>query len=295
MSKNIEQLYKEKFENFEAPVSDTLWDKIQENPTWQQHLRRQKVRNMAIYASLAIVSVGTCIALIFHQPADETTDLTDDGILTTENSLPISETVVTENIAPQEQIVEMATENPVQELESNSAAAVETIIVNEQTEANDNTSNDSDIHPETQTNTNNPVKAETPSGNDKSKPENNQAQETKTTKSNDNHPTDPPTPAPVDNTPTNKSLFSIPNAFTPNGDGTNEIFMPLTAAEITNYQLDIFTLNGQHIFTSRNIDYGWNGEFQGNPANKGTYIYVIKYKDATGKEHIDKGQLLLMR
>ena len=59
MSKNIEELYKERFEQFEAPVADNLWDKINQNPQWQQHLRRQKIKNLVFYASMAIVAIGT--------------------------------------------------------------------------------------------------------------------------------------------------------------------------------------------------------------------------------------------
>ena len=115
MNKNIDQLYKEKFENFEAPVSDSLWNKIQENSTWQQHLRRQKIRNLAIYAGLAIVAIGTCIALILHQPADNTLDTPENGELTGETTVSISETTNTENVTKQEQVTETISENPVQD------------------------------------------------------------------------------------------------------------------------------------------------------------------------------------
>lgn len=294
MSNNIDQLYKERFENFEAPVSDTLWDKIQEDPKWKQHLHRQKVRNIAIYAALAIVSISTCIALILLQPAEETPDLMDSEALSDETSVSEAETTVIENIAIQEQVTESLTDIPVQEHNIETTPVTDAIIENVQITP-DNAPSNSDNSMIPPTNTNNPTTAEIPSSNT-----NNQAKKTSeenpTTKKIAEQPSEAlPTPPPAESTSSNASLFSIPNAFTPNGDGLNETFKPVTAEEIISYQLDIFMMNGQHIFTSKSLNFGWNGEYQGHPANNGTYIYVIKYKDATGKEHIDKGQLLLMR
>ena len=294
MSKNIDQLYKETFENFEAPVSDGLWDKIQQNPTWTQHLRRQKIRNMAVYASLAIVVIGTCIALILHQPSDNISDPMEEAETIGETSAITSETTVTENVAQKEQHIETISDIPVQENNATAVPAVEAAPENTSPTIANTTSN-ADMNTTPQPNTTHPAVADISSDNTKTNTEKSPVKESISIKSGEEQPSETsPTPTPANNN-SNASMFSIPNAFTPNGDGLNDVFKPITSAEIISYQLDIFMMNGQHIFSSKSLDYGWNGEYQGSLVTNGTYIYVIKYKDTTGKEHIDKGQLLLMR
>lgn len=298
MSKNIEELYKERFEQFEAPVADNLWDKISQNPQWQQHLRRQKIKNLAFYAGVAIVAIGTCVALWVRQPQSETEELGFDEQVATdteqvaENSGLVAE--VKDTSLPQEtDNTEMATDNqditntPVAELIAESTPTPNANETTNTTETVATTVNN--VTPSTTTEnkaekTNNEsVKAST--------------QATKPSPKDEASASEPAssTPSSAESEVAQQSMFSIPNAFTPNGDGLNDIFMPVTSAEIVSYQMDIFMPNGQHIFASKNINFGWNGEYKGSLVNSGTYIYVIKYTSTDGKEHIDKGQLLLIR
>ena len=301
MKNNIDDIFKDKFDQFEAPVSDGLWDKIQQNPRWQQHLRRQKIRNLSVYAVLAVIVISSC-AVLLHQRhnadnQDIETSLVEEEILTENapeattnqpnsnaDAMPIATT--DEAVAP----AVPATETVVTPTPS---TATETTI---QTEDKSNT-----ITPETKEPSapqSNPVSNEKASEKATNKTTPTQTSESDN-KSNNNNPAsnEPPVTTPIagGNESISGSPFSIPNAFTPNGDGLNDIFKPVTTASILQYQLDIFSVSGQHIFTSRNLEYGWNGEFQGGMMNSGNYIYVIKYKDSNGKEHIDKGQLLLIR
>lgn len=293
---NIDQLYKDRFENFEAPVSDGLWDKIENNPTWQKHLHRQKIKNLAFYSAMAIVAIGTCTALLLHNPHQTEVALLEQE--TTEEM--ISETPSTaietsnkEVLTEQNTIVEENTIPEQEEIKTNIVTTSDLSDESPKLQVTNNVSGNNDVTVSPTTNTMTPAKTEnTTSVKAETEPIQN-------TKSNNNkeiknsEPT-PTTPTPAHNETLN-SLFSIPNAFTPNGDGLNDIFKPVTAAEIYNYQLDIFMPNGLRVFSSKNIEYGWNGEYQGSLQNGGTYIYIIKYKDTDGKEHIDKGQLLLMR
>lgn len=297
MSKNIDQLYKEKFDNFEAPVSEGLWDKIEQNPKWEKHLQKQRKRNLSIYAGMAIVAIGSCLVLLLHRPdsveptQNDFTEEISDEVPTLNSEKTISDISSKENTIAKEK----NSENLV-EPKSETAPSTQTTSENTVTDPSINNTigsekavpkNDNEIpdSSEKQNTTINPPV------------DNKKASESQVQNENalSSEPTNSPVPAPEDNATPNSSLFSIPNAFTPNGDGLNDIFKPVTAAEIINYQLDIFTTNGQHIFSSKNIEFGWNGEFQGGLVNGGTYIYVIKYKDDKGKEHIDKGQLLLIR
>lgn len=305
MKKHIDDIFKEQFDQFEAPVSDGLWDKIQQNPGWQQHLRRQKIKNLSIYAVLAVIVISSC-AVLLHQRNNA--DIQDFEISSTEEEnlmVTAQEPVDIQPSSNKEAIAEISADetivptDPVPEATDTPAAQndTETMIPAEE--------NSSVVNPATSESSvpqNNSVseKSSEKTANNNNNNSNNKS--TPTSESNDKSNVNPgrnesPTTHPntSENVNPNSSLFSIPNAFTPNGDGLNDIFRPVTSADIQQYQLDIFAMSGQHIFTSRSLEYGWNGEFQRGAMDSGNYIYVIKYKDNSGKEHIDKGQLLLIR
>ncbi|MCS6796065.1 MAG: gliding motility-associated C-terminal domain-containing protein [Raineya sp.] len=86
----------------------------------------------------------------------------------------------------------------------------------------------------------------------------------------------------------------FPNAFTPNSDGLNDTFFP-KGVFIRNFQMSIFTPNGQRIFQSTALSEGWDGTFQGKPMPQGTYIFQCIIEDFTGKTFQQSGTLLLQR
>lgn len=92
-----------------------------------------------------------------------------------------------------------------------------------------------------------------------------------------------------------KPEMYIPNAFKPNGDGLNDIFKPEYEGEVTDYDMIISDRKGEVLFRSKDINIGWNGEFNGNPVQQGTYIYVIMYRDNSGYRQIKKGFVVIVR
>ena len=106
-------------------------------------------------------------------------------------------------------------------------------------------------------------------------------------------PDAPPTPQPQT---ADKSFFA-PNAFSPNGDGINDIFYVFANVEYTEFELNIYSRNGDHVFQSRNIENGWNGRRNGNgeALPQGVYVYTIKYKTTQQKSGMEKGQILLLQ
>ena len=70
--------------------------------------------------------------------------------------------------------------------------------------------------------------------------------------------------------------FFIPNSFTPNGDGNNEVFMP-KAIGVKKYRMDIFDRWGQLVHTSTDIYQGWDGKSKksGDVLAQDVYIYKI--------------------
>lgn len=99
---------------------------------------------------------------------------------------------------------------------------------------------------------------------------------------------------PEDETSTDYNLY-IPNTFTPNGDGKNDIFKPLANFEVSQYEMTIFSRSGDRLFTTRNIENGWDGQRYGSQLQDGIYVYHIKYTDPDGKPQVKKGQILLIK
>jgi gliding motility-associated-like protein len=78
----------------------------------------------------------------------------------------------------------------------------------------------------------------------------------------------------------NKNYF-IPNTFSPNGDGQNDVFYVRGTSIERIQSIRIFNRWGQAIFERKNfaandITAGWNGTINGKPADQDVYVYVIE-------------------
>lgn len=91
----------------------------------------------------------------------------------------------------------------------------------------------------------------------------------------------------------------IPNAFSPNNDGINDVFAPVTEAGcvLKDYELQIFNRWGQSIFYTYSSDgNGWDGTFNHQPCDAGTYFYTIKMSKGTrAVDFKQKGEVILVR
>lgn len=90
----------------------------------------------------------------------------------------------------------------------------------------------------------------------------------------------------------------IPNAFSPNGDGRNDVFAPglEISCSIDKYLLRVYNRYGQLIFSSVNRNEGWDGYYNHKKADLGTYFFYITYEEyATGLKKSVKGDLTLIR
>jgi gliding motility-associated-like protein len=97
-----------------------------------------------------------------------------------------------------------------------------------------------------------------------------------------------------------KTSFYIPNIFSPNGDGINEVFTIGFYAdlEIESIQGSIFDRWGNLVFSSDKIPFVWNGGLNGTPLNPGVYCYRISlaYRDRNALHtEIVSGDLTLVR
>lgn len=87
----------------------------------------------------------------------------------------------------------------------------------------------------------------------------------------------------------------IPTGFTPNGDGNNELVMPvLVGMQKLNY-FRVYNRWGQMIFSTSEIGKGWDGKVGGVPQPSGTYVFAAQAIDYTGKVAFRKGTVVLIR
>ncbi len=73
------------------------------------------------------------------------------------------------------------------------------------------------------------------------------------------------------------SQMFIPNAFTPNSNGINDMFLAYCDGAI-DFHMYIFNRWGELVFESTDIGLGWDGTYMGTDAQAGVYIYKIDYK-----------------
>lgn len=86
----------------------------------------------------------------------------------------------------------------------------------------------------------------------------------------------------------------LPNSFTPNGDGFNDIFFA-SGQGITSFNLKIFNRWGQIVFEGTRPESGWDGNFRGLPGPSGSYIFKAVYSISGGKDKEKTGTIFLIR
>jgi gliding motility-associated-like protein len=99
----------------------------------------------------------------------------------------------------------------------------------------------------------------------------------------------------------------VPNSFTPNGDGTNDVFLPVitSGVDLGNYQLLIFNRWGQVVFSTTDPTMGWDGTYmnlqefltgEDNFAQDGTYTWKIILNSSQNEGAVEKvGHVTLLR
>ncbi|WP_222614436.1 gliding motility-associated C-terminal domain-containing protein [Chitinophaga cymbidii] len=88
----------------------------------------------------------------------------------------------------------------------------------------------------------------------------------------------------------------FPNAFSPNGDGNNDVFRPVVRGPMYDYELRIFNRWGELVFLSKDMNEGWNGWYKGRPVDIGTFVWWMTYKKVVnGPSFIIKGDVTVIR
>ncbi|HVA97956.1 MAG TPA: gliding motility-associated C-terminal domain-containing protein, partial [Bacteroidia bacterium] len=91
------------------------------------------------------------------------------------------------------------------------------------------------------------------------------------------------------------STLIIPNVFSPNGDGKNDVFK-VQSSGISTFDAQIFDRWGIKLYEWNNPLSGWDGKIKsGDDAPDGTYYYLINATGVDGKKYTEKGFLTLLR
>lgn len=93
-----------------------------------------------------------------------------------------------------------------------------------------------------------------------------------------------------------KPWFIVPSGFTPNGDGRNDIVKPLSVGYVQLLYFKIYNRYGQLVFQSYSFSNGgWDGYFNGKPAETGAYYWHAAAVDPFGQTYEAKGDITLFR
>ncbi len=90
----------------------------------------------------------------------------------------------------------------------------------------------------------------------------------------------------------------LPNAFTPNGDGLNDVFGAIVNENcpLRRYSLQIYNRWGELVYSTVNYKSRWDGTINGLPADPGTYTYQLHVESGTRrKDYSRKGDITLLR
>ena len=80
----------------------------------------------------------------------------------------------------------------------------------------------------------------------------------------------------------------VPNAFSPDFNGYNDLFLPYSNCMLQNYSMRIFNRWGALIYSTTNPEEGWNGKFNNKDIDEGVYVYLLEFDVNQRGENIPK-------
>lgn len=91
-----------------------------------------------------------------------------------------------------------------------------------------------------------------------------------------------------------EEIVDVPTAFSPNGDGVNDSLHVLGVG-IRSMDFKIYNRYGQLVYSSTNINKGWDGTLKGKPLNQGVFVYTLKYTLVNGTSGEKSGNVTLIK
>lgn len=87
----------------------------------------------------------------------------------------------------------------------------------------------------------------------------------------------------------------MPNVFSPNGDGVNDVFTFYTECDVDILSLQVFNRWGGLVYDGRGPDAGWNGRVDARDAPMDVYVYILSLDDPVDGERVIRGDVTLVR
>jgi gliding motility-associated-like protein len=89
----------------------------------------------------------------------------------------------------------------------------------------------------------------------------------------------------------------FPNAFSPDGNGQNDVFRAVVTAPLDDFYMAVFNRNGEKVFETRDAALGWDGRIRGRMAPAGGYVWYAQYRISGSMSPVVtiKGVLMLIR
>jgi len=86
----------------------------------------------------------------------------------------------------------------------------------------------------------------------------------------------------------------VPNAFTPNGDGNNDVLY-VRGRYITALEFKVFDRWGEKVFETTDQAFGWDATFNGKPVDPAVFVYWLKVECEGGQTYFKKGNVTVIR
>jgi gliding motility-associated-like protein len=95
----------------------------------------------------------------------------------------------------------------------------------------------------------------------------------------------------------NNPFYYVPNTFIPDGDNKNEIWTPVFSnlSNVKKYSVQVFNRWGEMVFESNDPTFGWNGTYNGNNCQDGSYIWKLQFTWYDKKIYNTSGHVNLLR
>jgi len=91
------------------------------------------------------------------------------------------------------------------------------------------------------------------------------------------------------------SAVYVPTAFTPNGNGLNDVLKPMYKGIKTLRYFSIYNRWGQLVFSTSNLSQGWDGKQGGKDLGTGSFVWMLRAEDIVGHVYQLKGSFVLIR
>lgn len=87
----------------------------------------------------------------------------------------------------------------------------------------------------------------------------------------------------------------IPSAFTPNGDGKNDVFKPVLFGKVKQYRFAVYNRWGAVVFQTSEPQKGWDGKIAGTPQPNATFVWTCYYQFEGAEPKTEKGMVVLIQ